>query len=256
MIKKFYLFTYKDYPNVYYSDRDVFKSKIFNSLYSKLGDNSFKWRVRKNFFFSFLFERFFRKKIQVPNEKVKVVYMGYDSMVFFELDDSLEVKKVFRKTKGDENFVEEPFLGYTPDIFDVEKFSKVFDVLCDFFQKHWLDVKKDKEKLHGDLVPSNICIKGGKITLIDAKRIYSDSIIFDHLYFYCYAYRKIEGRKKISGFEREKLLKILKDLLSKSFDPKDKKLILKEVENLKLKKTPFRNFDSYVKKFVLIFTFQ
>lgn len=251
MIKNFYLFTYKDCPNIYYSDKKVFESRIFNSLYSKLGDNSFKWRIRKNPFFSFLFERFFQKKILVPNEKVRVVYVGYDSMVFFELDDSLDVKKVFRKTKEGKEFIEEPFLGYPPNIFDVNEFSKDFDILCDFFKKHWLDLKRDKEKLHGDLVPSNICIKEGQITLIDSKRIYSDSIVFDHLYFYCYAHKKIDQRKKITETQRKELLEILEDIYLKTFSKKEIDKIVKEVKALNLKKLPFKDFNFYREKFLL-----
>ncbi len=252
MKSTFFLFTYKDFPNIGYTDRKVFKSKIFNSLYDKLGDNSLKWRVRKNPLFSFFCEKFFKKDFSVPNSKIKLMYLGYDSVIFFELDDFLDVKKVFRKV-GDEKFVEEEFLGYSPSIFEKDEFRNQSRILIKFFKKHWLDLKKGAVQLHGDLVPSNICIKDSILTIFDSKNIYSESIIFDHLYFYCYTYKKIDERKGLEGNEKKELLKILHDIFLKTFSSEDKKFILEEVQNLKLKKNPFKKFPYYRMKFISLF---
>ncbi len=250
MKKTYYTFTYKKFPNIYYSNRNIFNSKIFNSLYGKLGDNSLKWRLRKNTFFSFLWERFFKKEVDVPSTNTGLVYVGYDSLVFFELDSSLEVVRVFRKPNGEKRFVEEEFLGYPPNIFDSVEFKKQAEVLTDFFKKHWLNLLKDEDSLHGDLVPSNMCMKDGVIRTIDSKRIYSDSIVFDHMYFYCYANKKVDERKKLSVAEKLKVKEILDGIFLKSFSEKNLEKFLKETENLKLKKLPFENFPHYKRKFI------
>lgn len=243
------MFTYKGFPNIGYTNRKVFESKIFDSLYSKLGDNSFKWRIRKNLLVSFLCERFLSKEIETPNSKVDLLYIGYDSIVCFELDDSLNVKKVFRKV-NDNKFVQEEFLGYSPSIFNKGEFRNQSEILIKFFKKHWLELKKGAKKIHGDLVPSNLTIKGEVVSVFDPKILYSDSIVFDHLYFYCYAHKKIDERKKLLANEKKELLSILDNIFVKTFDKKEREFILKEVKNLKLKKNPFNKFDCYRMKYI------
>jgi len=249
MIKEvFYYFPQrqKQPPFILYKNKYVLKSKIFGILYSKMGANTWKLRLRKNIVFSALLELVLGWRIKtyetIVDKSVKLIYIGYDNEIHFSFNSNMEVNHIFKKKN---NYNKEKFLGYSLNIFDYENLLNSQELLINFFKKHWKDLKTGNRHIHGDLVPSNICISNYTISLIDEKNDYCDSIIFDHLYFYCYSMSTIDSRNNLSVDIKNQIIIIINNIFRSVFKKDELTEVAILIESLELKKLPFENFNSF-----------
>ncbi|MFO8022360.1 MAG: hypothetical protein R6U65_07835 [Perlabentimonas sp.] len=253
MIKSFYFFPFKkDTPYLMYDDRKVFSSEIFISLYNKIyGVNSWKLIMRKFKPISILFEQFSKRSVAVPAEDVNLIYVGYDSSLYFSLDENTQVSKLYRYMNN--NFVEEKFLGHTLNIYSSKEFERQMAPLKDFFRSWWIELRDGTHGIHGDLTPFNICIADSKILLIDSKPEQNNSIIFDHLYFYAYSMHLLGRRKFMKKTEKQLIQGMLEELVIASFPESDYDRVIQLAKGLILKgDPPFHNFETFCNRFIAI----
>jgi hypothetical protein len=190
--------------------------------------------------------------VYVPDKDVQIIYRGYDSSLYFCLDENLNTTKLYRKSQVD--FVEEEFLGSTLNIYSYPELKSKIPELTQFFRDRWEKIKQGKLTIHGDLTPFNICIDHHKISPIDPKKHYSDSIIFDRLYFYVYSMDKVKKRKFLNQKEKDAIANLLDNLVVESFPEDDYKLVMQLAESLNLlKEPPIKDFDLYRMRFISLF---
>ena len=198
--KKFFYFPFKRIPYVLYDSYEVTQTTLFISLFYKLSHNLVKYRFLR-ILLKLSFYRFFTQiTISVPNDRIKIIYYGYENKIFFEFSGQHinDISCIYSKYGN--KYIKEPFSGYpvyyklsSPKI-NHKKQMKTF------LMKHWRDLKSKRAKLHGDLTMFNILIKGERVISID-KKVVTNSIIFDHFYFYSYFMQIVadKNRKSISN---------------------------------------------------------
>lgn len=253
MKKSFYFFPFKkDAPYLLYDDRKVFISETFVSLYNKLyGVNSWKLILRKFRLISILFEQFSKRIVSVPEKNINLIYVGYDSSLYFSLDENMQVFKLYRCMNND--FVEEKFLGHTLNIFSSKELERQMAPIKDFFRSWWIELSDGTHGIHGDLTPFNICITDSEISLIDSKPDQNDSIIFDYLYFYAYSMHLLGRRKFMKRSEKHRIQGMLEELVVDSFPENDYDRVIQLAKGLILKgDPPFHNFETFHNRFIAI----
>lgn len=251
MKKNFSSFPYsKKPPVILYDGMYLFHSKIFLSLYNKIsGRNSWKMELRRNKFISWIVEPFTYVTEQVPSEDVNLVYKGYDRTLYFCIDKNLVVSSMFSGSNGE--FVNEEYLGSTPNIFCHNDLKSILHQLTAFFRERWIKLKSGEATIHGDLTPFNICIEGDRVSLIDPKENSSDSIIFDWIYFYAYSISKIKHRKLLKSKDKNEIIQLINLLVKSSFPVEDLDYVIKLVSELKLNDHPsVENFGEFRIKFI------
>lgn len=253
MFKKFHYFPYKkDAPYILYDDSKVFSSEVFLSLYNKLyGVNSWKLILRKTNPVSIIFEQINKTRIIVPEDNVNLIYVGYDSSLYFCLDSNMQVSRLYRNLNGE--FFEEEYLGPSLSIYNSHSLEHQMPYLKNFFQDWWDGLKKGKHAIHGDLTPFNICISEGKISLVDFKPHRNDSIIFDHLYFFAYSMHLLSRRKFMKSSEKHSIRRLLEELILASFPEDDFNMVIQLAKSLELKEEPpFDSFETYREHFIAL----
>jgi len=219
-------------PYILYDSVDIFDSELFKSLYCRIGSNSLKLRLRKNKFISRIVQTSHKKKIYVPNKNMRVVYHGYDHLVFFEFGKTIhEIWRVFFYTGG--RFIEKKFLGYPIFYSFNEGEIKNKEALLKFLEERWNKLKKDKIPLHGDFIAHNVLINGGKISLIDSRKI-TNSKIFDHFNFYSYFVQQLNAWKGISSAKKKALKNSIDDIYANIFGKEDQEYLINLINQIKL----------------------
>jgi len=252
MIRKFYYFPYRKHvPYILYQNNSIFKTRIFENLYNKMGLNTWRLLLRKNLFFSFLFElipsSYVKTNCYVPNSSIKLIYYGFDSIIHFSMNDNNEIIEIFKKN---DSFQKEKFYGHSLNIYNDKEIENNKQVLISFFKSHWHSLKAGKHEIHGDLVPPNICIKNKEITLIDRDIKYSESIIFDLVYFYCYSIMSIENRKFLNKKSKIKITNIINEIMLSVLEDENPKQLLKSIDEINLNNIPFTDFHKYRNIFI------
>ena len=253
MIKSFYFFPFrKDKPYLLYDNSMVFSSKVFVSLYNKLyGVNSWKLILRKFRPFSILFECFNKIIVDVPEKDVSLIYVGYDSSLYFSLDGNKQVSALFRSVNG--KFIEEKYLGHTLNVYCTKELERQMVPLKKFFKSWWLELRDGTHGIHGDLTPFNICISNGNVSLVDSKPEQNSSIIFDHLYFYAYSMHLLSRRKFLKQSERQRIQYMLEELVIASFPEYDYDRVIQLAKGLILKgDPPFHSVETFRNRFIAL----
>jgi len=129
----------------------------------------------------------------------------------FFYKEKLQIK-VKRQING--NLIEEKFLGYPIHWDFTLKEIPNLNLMKEVLKRHWQELKKDRNNLHGDFTHSNILVSDkNKVTIIDKKTVDPDTpIINDLFYFYSYFLRRAKVYNNDLLYE-EKLKDIFRDIL-------------------------------------------
>ncbi|MCG8607989.1 hypothetical protein MJD09_23760 [bacterium] len=221
--------------------------------------NSWRVRIRKFGVVDFIARVFLKIDIEIPDENIKIVYDSGKKLVCFKFTGN-QPQLVYHVDRSGET-TQEKFWGY-PIITDYKyehiNFNLVFHVLND----HWRDIKRNSPKkvvtdfLHGDLTHFNILVDNDDVQLIDQEKI-SNSVLFDHFYFYSYFLEALERNVVVSEIELRKIKDKLDDIYTKIFQREDSdflllalnKVILEDAMGLQGKEKYYQIFRSLISDF-------
>ena len=129
--KKFYYFRYRKKPTILYDSRNIFKTKIFSSLSDKITLNRYKKAIRKNMLISKIFESFYSTYFTVPENNIRIIYIGYgpdNKMLLFKLNKNNDVECIYENDINKKTFKKMGFLGYPINIYrDITFHKKIYE---------------------------------------------------------------------------------------------------------------------------------
>jgi hypothetical protein len=252
MRKIFYYFPYKRHPCILYADSSLFSTKIFSVLYNKIGFGSVKLRLRCNVYLSKLFELINRGYEDVPDNRVEMIYDGFDNKIYFVFNAEGGVSEVYVKdrSKSSSLIKKKKFLGYpvyydkTCSMIENEK------PLRNFLKNHWSSLKNGTSKLHGDLVPFNVLIDDkNKVHLIDSRKRVTNSLISDHFYFYAFFLDMIKKQKPYSASNYQNIQQTLDNMYLYIFKGENKAFLTKLVSQIKINEFYLRSSQDSLNAF-------
>ena len=233
----------KGRPYFEFNNLSFLVSELFQRFYGKMGQNTWKLRLRSTKIVALLvynfMPKYFSKKIENTTDFPEVIYYGIDSTLMFYRDQH----KDYRIHQLEDN-VEMEFLGYSVNLFNPLELEMNRIAIAEMLAEHWKSLFSGKDVFHGDITASNICVRGAKAHLIDKGIKYSESRGFDILYFYVSSERAIEMRRWGDNKKREALsqLKIIYSLALSDINLSE---VIPLVEDIKVDILPFCDYDKY-----------
>lgn len=233
----------KSRPYFVFKNLSFLDSELFVRFYGKMGQNTWKLRLRSSKTVSLLvynfLPKYFSKKIENTTDFPEVIYYGIDSTLMFYRDQ----QKEYRIHQLEDN-VEMEFLGYSVNLFNPLELEKNGIAIAEMLAEHWKSLISGKDVFHGDITASNICVRGVKAHLIDKGIKYSGSKGFDILYFYVSSERAIEMRRWGDN-KRRYALSQLKNIYSLALSDINLGEIIPLVEDIKVDILPFYDYEKY-----------
>jgi len=232
MKKTFYAYPYRKkelQDMVLYDDAQIFQTRLFQTFYKKLGNNTIKLFLRTRRIINFIFAPFNKITLDVPSGKINLVYLGYDNIHYFQMNQN-HIEKMY--TKKTSSFEEVSFLGY-PIIEDYHQpVIKNASIIKQLLINHWSGLKQGTNTPHGDFSPFNILVKDNMTTLIDPKPN-TQPPIFDLYYFYAAAIHKFRQYRPRSKKRIEHIQKEFKAIYGDIFSENEKQLIRHQFDDIK-----------------------
>ena len=251
MIKRFFYYPFPRKRALLYTDRDVLRSELFRALDCKLfPENPPVLKLRRGACAS-LAEVLFRKHCDVPAAEVSLIYLGYESNVYFALDAAGCPARVWRER--DAAVKEEAVLGmpvfFDPAAGEPDSILK----LKEFLRQHWINLRAGGS-LHGDLTHFNILLsQQGVVSAIDQRPPLQTASLSDHFYFYAYLLRAVRRYRPASDARHEQVKAVLDGLMKSVFSYESPEylreqltLVKPELFPVSMEETALESFSSAV----------
>lgn len=208
---------------VLYTNQKFFKSIVFQSLYIQISpNNTFLLRLRKTFLGHCLYVVFSNKRkisIQIPIKGIELVYINHKKQVLFEFGNTGLPLNVYKGKKEESSWDKYDYLGL-PLIIEYSKkeFHKKWEYIQCALEQRWKMLKRGKSfnmnQLHGDFTHFNILISNEKHLIEIDQKIISNSILFDHFYFYAYLSQCLSLCSTLSKTDRDEIQQKLDKLIT------------------------------------------
>ena len=222
MKQKFYSYPAQKKLMVLYTSPKIFKSPIFQSLIIQISpNNTFLLRLRRTILGHWLYVIFtFNRKIStmIPKEGIELAYINHEKQVLFEFNNIDLPVKVYKGKRDESNWNKNDYFGL-PLITEYSKkeFNKKWELIQSALEQRWKMLMTgnpfNKYELHGDFTHFNILISNDNLLIeIDQKEI-TNSILFDHFYFYAYLCQCLSLCSTLSKTDREEIQKKLDKLI-------------------------------------------
>jgi len=264
MKQKFYCFPKQQNLMILYTSRKFFKSYVFQSLYIQISPkNKFLLRFRKTILGHWLYVFFTVKRkisIPVPVEGIELAYFNNNKQVLFEFCDNDLPIKVYIKKQNDSNWDANEYFGL-PLIIEYSKkeFHQKWEYIQSALEQRWKRLMKGESfnmnQLHGDYTHLNILISKDKHIIEIDQKIISNSILFDHFYFYAYLCQCLILCSTLSKTDREEIQKNLDKLITDICVFNDYNTKMKALNTISLKdaiglQNPQDSFDYFRRLFL------
>ncbi len=248
--KSFYCFPKNQIPMLLYSSGKYLNHRLSISLMSSIaGKNSIQFRLRKNPLIDTFIKPFLSMEFTVPSDDVEIILIKPTKEICFHFPYDNPVK--LTHLKSGQIIRVDPFKGY-PILYNYSLNEMKFSMLEKVLNEHWINLKEKNVLLHNDFTHFNILVAKDKYSIIDRKPDSSNSLIYDHFYFYTYFNTTIKKDRGISKSQKAELNQHLEHVYKKNFQNEEKqnlKKYIKEITFVNPSGFSKDEFEFYKKKF-------